>query len=294
MRDLLQRPSVLQAWLGGNRSLSERLTQIGTVIVILFVLLALLAPLFTQWGWIQSPTEALLNPIHEPPSWQHWFGTTRQGYDVFSRTLFGARVALQVVVLATTFSLLVGVPLGMLSGYLGGWLDRCLLFLMDTVYTLPVLLLSITLAFVVGPGILNAAIALSIAYVPQYFRVVRNQTVSVKTEVYVEAARALGASPWRILRKYLFLNVIPSVPVLFTLNAADAVLVLGGLGFLGLGIPEEIPEWGSDLQQALAALPTGIWWTTLFPGLTMTLLVLGLSLLGEGLSERLQPPERNS
>jgi peptide/nickel transport system permease protein len=293
MRSLLQRPSLLKPWLSSSPSLSERLTQIGAVIVLLFVLVAMLAPLLTEWGWLQSPTEALLNPIHEPPSGQHWFGTTRQGYDVFSRTLFGSRVALQVVLLATALSLLLGVTLGMLSGYLGGWLDRCLLFLMDTVYTLPVLLLSITLAFVVGPGIVNAAIALSIAYVPQYFRVVRNQTVSVKTEVYIEAARALGASPWWILRKYLFLNVIPSVPVLFTLNAADAVLVLGGLGFLGLGIPEEIPEWGSDLQKALAALPTGIWWTTLFPGLTMTLLVLGLSLLGEGLSERLQPPERN-
>jgi peptide/nickel transport system permease protein len=160
---------------------------------------------------------------------------------------------------------------------------------MDAIYTLPGLLLSITLAFVVGRGLLNAAIALSIAYVPQYYRVVRNQTVSVKTELFVEAAQAMGASTWRILRKYLFGNVIQSVPVLFALNAADAILILGGLGFLGLGLPENVPEWGSDLRQALEALPTGIWWTAFFPGATMTLMVVGLSLFGEGIAESIEP-----
>jgi peptide/nickel transport system permease protein len=143
-----------------------------------------------------------------------------------------------------------------------------------------------------GRGIVNVAIAVSIAYIPQYFRVVRNQTASVKNELFIEAARAIGASPSRILSKYLFFNVVQSVPVLFTLNAADAILVLGGLGFLGLGLPEEVPEWGHDLKEALADLSTGIWWTTLFPGLAMTTMVVGLSLLGEGLSEILNPLSR--
>ncbi|MBW4522400.1 MAG: ABC transporter permease [Scytolyngbya sp. HA4215-MV1] len=259
--------------------------RVGLVITFFFIAVVLLAPVLQGAGWIQSPTEFLDNPPHDPPSWQHWFGTTRLGYDVFSRSLFGSQAALQVVVLATGLSLAIGLPLGLLSGYLGGRLDRALLFLMDTIYTLPGLLLSVTLAFVVGRGILNAAIALSIAYIPQYYRVVRNQTVSVKTELFVEAAQAMGASTWRILTRYLLLNVIQSVPVLFTLNAADAILTLGGLGFLGLGLPEEVAEWGNDLRQALDALPTGIWWTTLFPGLAMTLMVVGLSLLGEGLSE---------
>jgi peptide/nickel transport system permease protein len=233
--------------------------------------------------------ESLSNPIHQPPSADHWFGTSRQGYDVFSRTLFGTQAALQVVILATALSVLVGVPLGMLSGYLGGKLDRVLLFFMDTVYTLPGLLLSVTLAFIVGRGVLNAAVALSIAYVPQYYRVVRNHTVSVKTELFVEAAQAMGASTWAVLYRYLFFNVIQSVPVLFTLNAADAALTLGGLGFLGLGLPDQTPEWGLDLRQALDALPTGIWWTALFPGLALTTLVVGLSLLGEGLNEFINP-----
>jgi peptide/nickel transport system permease protein len=272
--------------------LSIQLMAIGFVITLAFILAALFAPLLQSWGWLQDPMEGLANPIHQAPSAAHWFGTSRQGYDVFSRTLFGSQAALQVVVLATLMSLIIGVPLGMVSGYLGGRLDRVLLFLMDTIYTLPGLLLSVTLAFVVGRGVWNAAIALSIAYVPQYYRVVRNHTVSVKTELFIEAARSMGASIWRVLTRYLFLNVIQSVPVLFTLNAADAVLVLGGLGFLGLGLPEDTPEWGRDLQQALDALPTGIWWTALFPGLALTLLVVGLSLVGEGLNELIDPRSR--
>jgi len=273
----------------GRPTLSLQLTAIGLAITLIFLGIALLAPVFQAWGWIQNPTESLINPIHDPPSLKYWFGTTRQGYDVFSRTLYGSQAALQVVVLATAFGLIIGVPLGLVSGYLGGKLDRVLLFFMDTIYTLPGLLLSVTLAFVVGRGILNAAIAISIAYIPQYYRVVRNHTVSVKTELFVEAAQAMGASTGRILTRYLFSNVVQSVPVLFTLNAADAILTLGGLGFLGLGLPEETPEWGHDLRLALEALPTGVWWTALFPGLGMTLMVVGLSLLGEGLNELIDP-----
>ena len=275
-------------------NLSRWLTSLGAVVTFIFVAIAVVAPLLQRWEVIQDPLASLINPIHDPPSGEHWFGTSRQGYDVFSRTLFGTQAALKVVLLATAMSLVLGVPLGMLSGYWGGWVDRTLLFFMDTLYTLPGLLLSVTLAFVVGRGLLNAAIALSIAYVPQYYRVVRNQTVSVKTELFIEAAQAMGASTPHLLSRYLFWNVIQSVPVLFTLNAADAVLVLGGLGFLGLGLPESTPEWGHDLRQALDALPTGIWWTALFPGLALTALVTGLSLLGEGLNEWLSPRDGES
>jgi peptide/nickel transport system permease protein len=286
--------SLLQRFRFSDRtSLSYQLARIGLVLTTFFLILALIAPLLQAIGWLQDPTAFLQNPPHSPPSAQHWFGTTRLGYDVFSRTVFLLQAACQVVILATLLSLVIGIPIGMVSGYLGGKLDRVLLFLMDALYTLPGLLLSITLAFVVGRGILNAAIAISLAYIPQYYRVVRNQTISVKTEPYIEAAQALGASTWRILTRYLFLNVVQSIPVLFTLNAADAILILGGLGFLGLGLPEETPEWGNDLRQALDGLSTGgIWWTTLFPGLAMTLMVTGLSLLGEGLDEILNYKER--
>ncbi len=279
----------LAGWTSKGTTVSMALSGIGLAITLGFIAIALLAPVLQSWGILQDPTAALQNPIHQPPSEDYWFGTTRQGYDVFSRTLFGTRAAWQVVLLATLMSVFIGVPLGMVSGYLGGKLDKVLLFFMDTIYTLPGLLLSVTLAFVVGRGVLNAAVALSIAYIPQYYRVVRNHTVSIKTELFIEAAQAMGASTWTVLSRYLFLNVIQSVPVLFTLNAADAILILGGLGFLGLGLPEQVPEWGADIRQALDALPTGIWWTALFPGLALTLMVTGLSLVGEGLNELMNP-----
>ncbi|MEN9519577.1 MAG: hypothetical protein RLZZ381_2165 [Cyanobacteriota bacterium] len=274
-------------------TLSQSLTLIGLAITLSFMAIAFLAPTLQNLGWLQDPTEALANPIHEAPGADYWLGTTRQGYDVFSRTLFGTQAALKVVVLATTMSLIIGVPLGLVSGYLGGKIDKVSIFFMDTIYTLPGLLLSITLAFVVGQGVINAAIALSIAYIPQYYRIVRNHTTSVKTELFIEAAQAMGAPTSRILTRYLFFNVIQSVPVLFTLNAADAILILGGLGFLGLGLPPEVPEWGHDLRLALDALPTGIWWSATFPGLAMATLVTGLSLVGEGLGDMLNLGRKN-
>jgi len=255
----------------------------GLLIVVAYALVALATPLLIQAGLVADANRGLENPIFGPPSLTHWCGTDRLGRDVCARTLAGSGVALEVVALALGLALVIGVPLGMISGYLGGALDRLLVLLMDTLYTLPVLLLSVVLAFLLGKGLPNAAAALCVVYVPQYFRVVRNQTAQVKAELFVEAARSLGAGPLWILRRYLFRNVITTVPVLLSLNAADAVLVLGGLGFLGLGLPESIPEWGSDLQQALGAVPTGIWWTALYPGLAMFGLVLGLSFLGEGL-----------
>jgi peptide/nickel transport system permease protein len=264
-------------------SLSARMAHWGLRIVLIYLLVALLTPLLLQLGLLPDANVGLENPIYAAPSPQHWCGTDRLGRDVCVRTLAGSGVALQVVVIALVSALVVGVPLGMVSGYLGGWLDRCLVLLMDTLYTLPVLLLSVVLAFLLGKGLPNAAAALCVVYIPQYFRVVRNQTAQVKAELFVEAARSLGAGPLWVLRRYLLRNVITSVPVLLTLNAADAVLVLGGLGFLGLGLPESVPEWGSDLQQALTAVPTGVWWTALFPGVAMFVLVLGLSFLGEGL-----------
>ncbi|EAZ91079.1 Binding-protein-dependent transport systems inner membrane component [Crocosphaera chwakensis CCY0110] len=274
-------------------SLAQKLMCIGVLVTLFWLFIALFAPILQGIGLLQDPRDLLSNIPGESPSLRHWFGTNVRGYDVFSRTLFGSQAALKVVFLATFLSMLIGVPLGLISGYLGGKVDKVLLFFMDTIYTIPGLLLSVTLAFILGRGILNVAIAVSIAYIPQYYRIVRNHTTSVKNELFIEAAKAMGATPTRVLSRYLFLNVIQSVPVVFTLNAADAILVLGGLGFLGLGLPEEVPEWGHDLKEALPDLSTGIWWTTLFPGMAMTSMVVGLSFVGEGISEMFNPTLRN-
>jgi peptide/nickel transport system permease protein len=157
--------------------------------------------------------------------------------------------------------------------------------------------LAIVVAFLltayVGGGVMTAALAITAVYVPQYFRVVRAATVSAKESTYVEAARAMGAGPVTIMSRYLLNNVVHSVPVIGTLNAADAILTLAGLGFLGYGIqPTEAAEWGYDLQRAVADAGTGIWWTGLFPGLAIVLLVLGLTLVGEGLNETMNPALR--
>ncbi len=266
-----------------NLSLSSRLARYGLFLLTIYIAAALFMFCLSAMEMLPDGSSSLNNPIYSPPSLGHWCGTDRLGRDVCIRTLEGSGVALQVVFLAVILSVLIGVPLGMVSGYLGGLPDKFLVLTMETLYTVPVLLLSVVMAFLLGRGIPNAAVALCVVYIPQYFRVVRNQTLQVKAELFVEAARSLGASPEWIIRKYLLRNVITSIPVLLTMNAADAVLVLGGLGFLGLGLPESVPEWGSDLNMALSAVPTGVWWTALYPGLAMFGLVFGLSLLGEGL-----------
>ena len=208
--------------------------------------------------------------------------------------IWGARTALEVVLLAVFFSLAIGLPLGLLSGYFGGRLDRVLVLIMDSLFAFPYLLLAIVDRLpALGqdrPGRLTAAIAISVVYIPQYFRVVRNHVISVREESYVEAARALGAKPRTVIRRYVLQNVIQSVPVIATLNAADAILTLAALGFLGYGIqPTDAAEWGYDLQRAIADAGAGIWWTGLFPGLAIVLLVTGLTLLGEGLNDVLNP-----
>lgn len=270
----------------------------GTVLTAVMVLMAIFAPLIAPYGFNQvADASGDRFGNHLPPAGDHIFGTTVQGLDVFSRTVWGARTAVSVVLLALVFSLFIGVVLGLVAGFVGRWLDRTLVVIMDALYTLPALLLAIVVAFLlseyVGGGIATAAFAITAVYVPQYFRVVRAATVSAKEQTYVEAARAMGAGPVTIMSRYLLNNVIHSVPVIATLNAADAILTLAGLGFLGYGIqPTEAAEWGYDLQRAVSDAGTGIWWTGLFPGLAIVLLVLGLTLVGEGLNETMNPALR--
>jgi len=257
----------------------------GFLIVLFYLLVVLIMKFLEVNNFFGYSFSMLSNEIFAPPSLNHFCGTDRLGRDVCLRTLQGSSLAIEVVFLAILFSLSLGLPLGLLSGYFGGFFDKCLSLIMDTIFSIPVILLSVVVAFVLGKGILNAALALCIVYAPQYFRLIRNQTILVKSETYVEAAQVAGADVKKIIFKYILPNVITTLPILLTLNAADAVLVLGSLGFLGLGVPADVPEWGSDLNLALAALPTGIWWTALFPGLAMFFLVLGLSFIGDDLEE---------
>ncbi len=192
------------------------------------------------------------------------------------------------------FSVVIGVPLGLVSGYFGGWLDRVLVLINDSIFAFPYLLLAIVIAFLlsssVGGGVLTAAIAITVVYIPQYFRVVRNTVLSVREEPYVEAGRALGARPRTVMRRYVFANVVHSVPVVASLNAADAILTLAALSFLGIGMdPSVAAEWGYDISRGVADAQAGFWWTGLFPGLAVILLVTGLTLVGEGINDTFNP-----
>jgi peptide/nickel transport system permease protein len=281
--------------IGEARGLPRWVLWAGIVITVLFVLLAFLAPLLSPYDFDQYRlADGSRFAKQAPPSSDHLFGTNVMSTDVLSRVIYGSRTALSVVVIAVVFSMSIGVPLGLVSGYFGGKLDRILLLFMDALFAFPYLLLAIVIAFLlsetIGRGVMTAAIAISVVYVPQYFRVVRNHVISVREEPFVEAARAMGARPRTIIGRYVFFNVVQNVPVIATLNAADAILTLAALGFLGYGIqPTEAAEWGYDIQRAIADAGAGIWWTGLWPGVAIVLLVTGLTLVGEGLNDVLNP-----
>ncbi|MCP2279878.1 peptide/nickel transport system permease protein [Nocardia amikacinitolerans] len=276
----------------------QRVTLIlGLLLIAGFLFVALFAPLLAPYGLAQTTENGVGFGQYQPPSAQHWFGTTVAQEDVFSRVLYGARTALWVIVVSLVLSLFVGVPLGLVSGYVGRWPDRVLVTVMDALYAFPTLLLAIVVSIVVSGGessgfggVLSAAVAITTIFVPQYFRVVRNATVAVKQEPYVDAARVTGASTARILFRHILANVTQSLPVIVTLNGAEAILTLAGLGFLGFGIEStQAAEWGFDLNKSLAAVSNGIWWTAVFPGTAIVLVVLGMTLVGESLNEVLNP-----
>ena len=194
-------------------------------------------------------------------------------------------------------SIFLGVALGLVSGYLGGWLDRVLVMIADAVYAFPSLLLAIVVSIIISGGqssfwggIIAAAISITVVFVPQFFRVVRAETVRLKAEPFVESARVLGAPTSRILGKHVLRNATRSLPLIVTLNASEAILTLAGLGFLGFGInPTKAAEWGYDLNRAVADVASGIWWTGVFPGVAIVLLVMGVTLVGESLNDLADP-----
>lgn len=269
----------------------------GAVIVLFFVVIASFAHWIAPYGFNQDRVGTKVFGRQIGPSGAHPFGTTSGGEDVLSRVVFGAQTALEVIALAVAIAIVVGVPLGLLSGYLGGWLDRILVLITDALFAFPYLLLAIIVNIVIAGGtssklggILAAAISITVVYVPQYFRVVRNATVAAREEPYVEAARAIGAPARVVMVRYIFSNVVQTVPVIATLNAGDAILTLAGLGFLGYGIePSAGAEWGRDLSNAVSDTASGIWWTGLYPGLAIVLVVVGVTLVGESLNDVLNP-----
>jgi peptide/nickel transport system permease protein len=219
-------------------------------------------------------------------------GTNDIGQDVFSRLIWGAQVALLIGFTSSIVALFIGVPLGLIASFIGGSLDRYLSLLMDSLYAFPGLILAIAITAVLGPSVFNIIVAIAVLYIPTYYRIVRGQSFSVKEEIYVEAARSIGARRTEILRRYIFPNVIPSVAIIFSVNVADAILTGAGLSFLGLGLPPTIADWGIDLARGQRFIQTA-WWLITFPGVAIMLVVLAFTLMGEGLMEIFNPKLRD-
>lgn len=269
----------------------------GLVITGIFLLIAIFAPVLAPYGYAQLRDASGPFGAQKPPGGAHPLGTTVGGYDVLSRVIWGAQTALSVIIVAILLSIFIGVALGLVSGYLGGWLDRVLVVICDAIYAFPTLLLAIVAAIVISGGqstkwggILAAAVAITVVFIPQYFRVIRAETVRIKSEAFVESAKVVGASTGRIMFRHVFRNSTRTLPLIITLNCSEAILTLAGLGFLGFGIePSAAAEWGYDLNKALADVSSGIWWTALWPGLAIVLVVLGVTLVGESLNDLADP-----
>jgi len=269
----------------------------GLVLTALFLLCAILAPWIAPYGFAQLSDADGNFGAQQPPSAQHWLGTTVGGYDVLSRVIWGAQTALYVVVVAVILSVFLGILLGLLSGYLGGWVDRVLVVVADAIYAFPTLLLAIVVAIAISggqsglwPGVFAAAISITVVFIPQYFRVVRAEVVRVKSEAFIESAKVIGASTGRIMFRHVLRNATRTLPLVVTLNASEAISTLAALGFLGFGIePTAAAEWGYDLNKSISDVAAGIWWTAIPPGVAIVLTVLGVTLIGESLNDLADP-----
>ncbi|MDR6198473.1 peptide/nickel transport system permease protein [Microbacterium sp. SORGH_AS428] len=269
----------------------------GLALTALFVLTAALAPWIAPYGFAQRSVDGQDFGTLQAPNAVNLLGTTVSGFDVLSRTIWGAQTALLAIVCAIAFSIFLGVLVGLLGGYFGGWLDRILVVLADAIYAFPSLLLAIVMSIVISRGqstlwggILASAIAITVVFVPQYFRVVRSEVVRVKAEPFVESAQVIGVPTSRILLRHVLRNSTRSLPVVVTLNASEALLTLAGLGFLGFGIEATAAaEWGYDLNRAVSDVTSGIWWTAIPPGIAIVLVVLGITLVGESLNDLSDP-----
>src|SRR6478752_7417585 len=269
----------------------------GLVLTAFFLVMAIFAPWIAPYRYNQLSADGQNFGSQQPPSAEHPFGTTVGGYDVLSRTIWGAQTAILVIIIAVLLSIFLGVLLGLVSGYFGGWLDRVLVVLCDAIYAFPSLLLAIVMAIAISGGqsslwggILAAAISITVVYIPQYFRVIRSEVVRIKAEAYVESAKVVGASNSRIMSRHVLRNSTRTLPLIFTLNSSEAILTLAGLGFLGFGIePTAAAEWGYDLNKAIDDVTSGIWWTSVYPGVAIVLAVLGITLVGESLNDLADP-----
>lgn len=272
-----------------RRLLANRLAQGGLIILLVCALMAGLSPLLFPYD---ASVDSNLAARLKPPTGEHPFGTDALGRDILMRILHGARVSLSLGVGSVAMAALIGSVLGLLAGYRGGGVDLVLMFCMDILLAFPATLLAIAIVAMIGPGLRNSLIAISVVSIPFYARITRAEVLGLKEREFVTAARALGGSAVRIVMQHVFPNTLPPLAVQTTLAVAFAILEAAALGFLGLGAQPPTPEWGAMLADSYKFFTSGAWWAFFFPGAAIMLSVLGFNLVGDALRDALDPRMR--
>jgi peptide/nickel transport system permease protein len=277
--------SVLRSWWRILRKATRRRPAlIGFVILVVFAVMAVLAPVLAP----DDPIQTNYALIRKPPSILHWLGTDELGRDLLSRIIWGARASLMAGIVSVTLASVLGVPLGLASGYAGGKTDIAIMRVIDAVLSIPFLILAIAMATFLGPSLDHAMLAIGLSAVPVFARLTRGQALSAAKEDYVEAARAIGNPPWRVALRHILPNLLPPILVQATLAIARAIIAEAALSFLGLGQQPPQPSWGSMLNAARAYLGQAPW-LAIAPGGAIFLVVLACNLLGDGLKDALDP-----
>lgn len=273
----------------GRMALQHPLGAIGAIIMIVFVFCAIFADFITAFDPLSTNSAISLGA----PDASHWFGSDFMGRDMFSRIVYGARISLAVGLGSTALGCLFGVILGLASGYLGGWTDLIVQRIVDVLQAMPVLVLALVMAASLGPSLTNTIIAIAIPLIPYSARVVRSNTLALREQPFVEAARAVGMSETRIAIRHVLPNTLAPLIVIATAQLGAAILTEASLSFLGLGIPEPYPSWGRMLSESAAEYVRTAPWLVIFPGIAISLAVFGTNLLGDALRDILDPRLRN-
>jgi peptide/nickel transport system permease protein len=266
-----------------RRLVHHRGAMAGFVMIVILILTALLSPVIATHDPIGVSSDTL-----RPPSREHLMGTDNFGRDIFSRVVYGARISLQMGIVAVLIGTTAGTIVGLVAGNYGGKTDTLLMRIIDALMAFPGILLALTIAAVLGTGIFNAMIAVGISWIPQFARLVRSNVLQVKAMPYVEAARSIGANDTRLIARHIFPNVTTPILVLSTLGIASAILIGASLSFLGLGAQPPTAEWGAILNQGRQYMRQA-WWMMTFPGIAITITVMSANLIGDGLRDALDP-----
>ena len=271
---------------GLAKFMKNRAAVVGAAIVALMFFIAIFAP----WLAPFDPIRASFMTVRKAPDAVHWLGTDELGRDVLSRMIWGTRASLQAGVVSVMIAVLIGVPLGLLAGYFGRWVDVLISRLADALLSIPFLILAIAMAAFLGPNLTNAMIAIGVSAMPRFVRLTRGQALSTKSEDYVEGARAIGLGNLRIIVRYILPNVLPPIIVQASLTIATAIIAEASLSFLGLGQLPPAPSWGSMLNTAKDFVEQAPW-MSIYPGTAIFVTVLGFNLLGDGLRDALDSRE---